>query len=67
MDVLTINEENKLRRKVKALTQREDEVQKMKYEHQQEMKLMQDKMNRIMEMIQENPELARLRPQDYLL
>jgi hypothetical protein len=67
VDVLTINEENKLRRKVKALTQREDEVQKMKYEHQQEMKLMQDKMNRIMEMIQENPELARLRPQDYLL
>lgn len=67
MDVLTINEENKLRRKVKALTQREDEVQKMKYEHQQEMKLMQDKMKRIMEMIQENPELARLRPQDYLL
>jgi hypothetical protein len=67
VDVLTINEENKLRRKVKALTQREDEVQKMKYEHQQEMKLMQDKMKRIMEMIQENPELARLRPQDYLL
>src|SRR5918994_153136 len=63
MDALTINEENKLRGKVKALTEREDEVQKMKSEHEQEMKLMNEKMNLIMEMIQENPELAKAKPE----
>ena len=60
---ITINEENKLRGKVKALTEREDEVQKMKSEHEQEMKLMNEKMNLILEMIQENPELAKVKPE----
>jgi hypothetical protein len=63
MDALTINEENKLRRKVKALAEREDEVQKMKYKHEQEMKLMHEKMNQIMEMIQVNPSLANVKPE----
>jgi integrase len=63
IDALTINEENKLRRKVRALTEREDEVQKMKYEHEQEMKLMHEKMNQIMEMIQQNPSLANVKPE----
>jgi integrase len=63
MDALTINEENKLRRKVKALTEREDEVQKMKYEHEQEMKVMHENINKIMEMIQQNPELAKVKPE----
>jgi hypothetical protein len=33
IDALTINEENKLRRKVEALTEKQDEVQKMKIKH----------------------------------
>jgi hypothetical protein len=63
MDALTINEENKLRRKVKVLAEREDEVQKMKYEHEQAMKLMHEKMNQIMGMIQQNPSLANVKPE----
>lgn len=44
IDFLTINEENKLRRKVETLTKRQDEIQKMKYEHEREMKSMRDEM-----------------------
>jgi hypothetical protein len=35
----------------------------MKYEHEQEMKLMHEKMNQIMEMIQQNPSLANVKPE----
>jgi hypothetical protein len=44
IDQLTINEENKLRRKVETLTEKQDEIQKMKYEHEQEMKSMREEM-----------------------
>ena len=44
IDQLTINEENKLRRKVETLTEKQDEIQKMKYEYEQEMKSMREEM-----------------------
>jgi hypothetical protein len=44
IDQLTINEENKLRRKVETLTERQDEIQKMKYQHEREMKSMREEM-----------------------
>ena len=44
MDLLTINEENRLKIKVEELTERRDEIQLMKESHEQEMKAMRDEM-----------------------
>jgi site-specific recombinase XerD len=44
IDVLTINEENRLKLKVKRLTDREDEMMVMKVKHDQEMKYMREEM-----------------------
>jgi integrase len=44
IDSLTINEENKLRRKVETLAEKQDEIQKMKDKHEHEMKLMREEM-----------------------
>jgi 2-phospho-L-lactate transferase/gluconeogenesis factor (CofD/UPF0052 family) len=44
VDAVTINEENKLRMKVETLTEKQDEIQKMKYEHEHEMKSMREEM-----------------------
>jgi hypothetical protein len=67
IDQLTINEENKLRRKVETLTEKKDEIQKMKDKHEQEMKSMREDMNQqfkqVMEMIQQNPKLAQVKPE----
>jgi integrase len=46
MDALTINEENKLRRKVETLTEKQDEIQKIKDKHEHEMKLMREEMEK---------------------
>jgi Txe/YoeB family toxin of Txe-Axe toxin-antitoxin module len=35
----------------------------MKYEHEQDMKSMQENINKIMEMIQQNPSLANVKPE----
>jgi integrase len=67
IDFLTISEENKLRRKIETLTERQDEIQKMKYEHEREMKSMREEMNqqftRIMSMVQQNSQLAYIKPE----
>ena len=67
IDALTINEENKLRRKVETLTEKQDEIQKMKDKHQQEMASMREEMNQqfgqIMSIIQQNPKLAQVKPE----
>ena len=67
VDFLTINEENKLRRKVETLTEKQDEIQKMKEEYEQEMKSMRDEMNKqfsqVMAIIQHNPKLAQIKPE----
>ena len=44
IDSLTINEENKLRRKVETLTEKQDEIRKMKDKHEHEMKSMREEM-----------------------
>ena len=44
IDVLTINEEDRLKLKVKRLTDREDEVMLMKDKHEKEMRSMQEEM-----------------------
>ena len=42
---------------------RESQVQTLQDRYEQEMKLMHEQMNQIMEMIQENPKLARVKPE----
>ena len=44
IDQLTINAENKLRRRVASLTEKQDEIQKIKDKHEQEMKSMRQEM-----------------------
>jgi integrase len=67
VDSVIINEENKLRRKVETLTEKQDEIQKMKDKHEEEMKSMREDMNKqfgqVMGMIQENPKLANVKPE----
>jgi hypothetical protein len=66
IDYLTINEENKLRRRVETLTEKQDEIQKMKDKHEQEMKSMHDEMNQlgqIISLIQQNPKLSQVKPE----
>jgi hypothetical protein len=62
VDNLTINEENRLKKKVKELTEKQSEIEVIKERHEQEMKLMHQKMNQIMSMIQQNPVLAHVKP-----
>ena len=62
VDALTINEENRLKKQLKELTKKQSEIDAMKEKHEQEMKLMNEKMNQIMSMIQQNPVLAHLKP-----
>jgi chromosome segregation ATPase len=67
VDFSTINEENRLRRKVETLTEKQDEIKKMKKEHQQEMESMREEMKKhfsqVMAMIQHNPKLAHIKPE----
>jgi integrase len=67
VDFLTINNEHRLQRQVAELTQKKDEIQVMKEEHEKEMKAMREEMNQqfsqIMSMVQENPKLARIKPE----
>jgi integrase len=44
LDALTLNEENRLKRKVETLTEKQDEIQKMKAKHEQEMKAIREEM-----------------------
>jgi hypothetical protein len=44
IDSLTINEENKLRRRVETLTEKQDEMQKMKIKYELDMKTMREEM-----------------------
>jgi hypothetical protein len=67
IDALTIREENRLKRKVNELTGRQNEVQQLKYKHEQEMESMRNEMkhqfNEIMSMIQQNAQLAFIKPE----
>jgi len=65
VDYLTINEENRLRKKVKEFTQKQSEIMKENYE--KDMKAMREEMNhqitQIMLLIQQNPGLAHIKPE----
>ena len=60
IDQLTINEENKLRRKVALLTERQDEIQKIKDKHEQEMKSMREEMENKFQQVLSKIDTAKL-------
>jgi flagellar capping protein FliD len=63
VDWLTINEENRLKKQVKELTKKQDEIEVMKERHEQEIKDIHEQMDHIMLMIQQNPTLAQVKPE----
>jgi integrase len=63
VDWLTINEENRLKKQVKELTKKQDDIEVMKERYEQEIKDIHEQMNHIMLMIQQNPTLAQVKPE----
>lgn len=67
IDCLTINEENRLKKKVKELTSKQSQIEIMQEQHEQDMKTMREQMNQqfkeVMSMIQQNPVLAHIKPE----
>ena len=60
IDSLTINEENKLRRKVETLAEKQDEIQKMKDKHELEMKSMREEMENKFQQLLAKIDIAKL-------
>jgi hypothetical protein len=61
VNLLTISEENRLKKKIVELTEKQDEIMIMKLKHDREMKEMDQKMNNILSIIQENPKLLNVK------
>ncbi len=58
---LTINPENRLKRKVETLESKQDEIAMMKLTHDKEMNEMRQTMDKILTLVQENPKLAKVK------
>jgi integrase len=63
INALTIDPANRLRREVKILEERQDEIELMKLKHEKDKQEMDKKLNRIITAIQRNPKLVRIKPQ----
>ena len=63
VDLLTINDENKLKRKISEFKERQNEIELMKLKHDSEMKKMDKKMDKIMGMVRINPRLLNVKPE----
>ena len=63
IDLLTVNEENRLKRKVTELAEKKDEIEVMEIKHNEEIKAIRDQMNQIISMVQQNPKLAHVKPE----
>lgn len=61
IDLLTINPENRLKHELDIYKEKQDEIAIMKLEHQKEMKQMRQDMDKILELVQENPKLAKVK------
>jgi len=61
IDALTINEENKLRRKVQVLTEKQDEVKIMKVKHEEEIKTLREEMQNKFQQILARIDIATLK------
>jgi hypothetical protein len=63
VDHLTVNRDKKvLEKQISALTEKQDEISLMKLKHEQEKKEMDQKLNKIMSMMQANPKLINVKP-----
>lgn len=60
VNLLTINEENRLRRRIDELSERQDEISLMKLEHEKEMKQMREHMERRFNQIFEKIDIKKL-------
>jgi hypothetical protein len=63
---LTINEEFRLKQQVVELSEKQDEIALMKLKHEREMKAMDERLNKIMSIVQQNPKLAHAKPEALL-
>lgn len=60
---LTVNEEFRLKMKISDLEQKQDEIILMKLKHEREMTEMDQKLNKIMSIVQQNPKLLNVKPE----
>ena len=58
MNELTINEEFRLKMKISDLESRQDEIDLLRLKYEQDKTEMDQKLDKIMSMIRENPKLA---------
>jgi hypothetical protein len=63
VNLLTIGEENRLKKKIIELTEKQDEITLMKLKHEREMQQMDQKLDDIMAIIRQNPKLAGVKPE----
>jgi hypothetical protein len=63
VNLLTINEENRLKKRIHELTENRDEITEMKLKHEREMEKMDQKLNKIMSIFQQNPKLLNVKPE----
>ncbi len=63
VDLLTINESNRLKAQVNVLQQKQDEIELMKLKHEREMTEVRKEIKGMMSMIQQNPQLAQIKPE----
>lgn len=61
VDSLTVNEENRLKRKITHLQERQDEVALLKLSHEKEIQDVHVRLDKIVSMIQLNPKLANVK------
>ena len=67
IDHLTINQENTLKKKVRELTSKHDEIETLREKHEQEIKEIHKQMDQIFAIIQQNPKLAQIKPEALIL
>ena len=60
---LTINEENRLTKKVNELQLKNDQIVELERQHRKELENVQNQMSQIFAMIRQNPKLAKIKPQ----
>jgi len=61
VDALTIDPSNRLKREMKVLEARQDEISLIKLKHEKEMQAMDQKLDKVISMIQVNPRLAKIK------
>jgi integrase len=60
---LTINEENRLTKKVNELQLKNDQIMELERQYRKELESVQNQMSQIFAMIRQNPKLANIKPQ----